>query len=88
MTLSDKVRQVLIQASEVYADRPDAVRVLRRQLQYVPVTWVYGYLAYLRDGRDQYFEPLHHSGATYLAALLAGSWYNYRSLRRYWAAPA
>jgi hypothetical protein len=32
MTLSDKVRQVLIQASEVYADQPRAVDVLRRQL--------------------------------------------------------
>ena len=60
------------------------IQVLRRELGYVPVNWVYGYLAYLRDGRDQYFEPLRHSGATYLAALVAGSWYNYRSLRRYW----
>jgi hypothetical protein len=32
MTLSDKVRQVLVQASEVYADQPRAVEVLRGQL--------------------------------------------------------
>lgn len=60
------------------------IQVLRRHFAYVPVNWVYGYLSFLRDGRDQYFEPLRHSPAVYLAALVAGSWYNYRCLKRYW----
>jgi hypothetical protein len=32
-TLSDRVRQVLLQASELYADQPRTVEVLRRQLE-------------------------------------------------------
>jgi glycosyltransferase involved in cell wall biosynthesis len=60
------------------------IAVLRRHYAYVPVNWVYGYLSYLRDGRDQFFEPLRHSAAMYLAALAVGSAYNYRHLWRYW----
>ncbi len=33
------------------------IRVLRRHYGYVPVNWVYGYLSFLRDGRDQFFKP-------------------------------
>jgi hypothetical protein len=60
------------------------IRVLRRHYGYVPVNWVYGYLSFLRDGRDQYFEPLRHSAAVYSAALPVGSFYNVRHLWRYW----
>jgi glycosyltransferase involved in cell wall biosynthesis len=60
------------------------IAVLLRHFGYVPVNWVYGYLSFLRDGRDQYFEPLRHSAAVYSASLMAGSFYNYRHLLRYW----
>jgi hypothetical protein len=58
--------------------------LLRRHFGYVPVQWVYGYLSFLRDTRDQYFEPLHHSALTYLASLPIGSYYNRRRIWSYW----
>lgn len=60
------------------------IRILRRHYRYVPVKWVYGYLSYLRDGRDQFFEPLRRSPLVYLASLPAGSYFNAGSLWRYW----
>jgi glycosyltransferase involved in cell wall biosynthesis len=60
------------------------IRLLSQHYGYVPVNWVYGYLSYLRDGRDQFFEPLRHSAAVYLAALPVGSCYNPTRLWRYW----
>jgi len=60
------------------------IRILRRHYRYVPVNWVYGYLSYLHDGRDQFFEPLQHSPLVYLASLPAGSYFNAGSLWRYW----
>jgi glycosyltransferase involved in cell wall biosynthesis len=62
----------------------ESIRVLRRHFGFVPVSWIYGYLSYLRDGRDQYFQPLRHSALTYLASLPVGSWYNHRQMWRYW----
>jgi glycosyltransferase involved in cell wall biosynthesis len=62
----------------------ESIGVLRRHFGFVPVSWIYGYLSYLRDGRDQYFQPLRHSPLTYLASLPVGSWYNYRRVWRYW----
>ena len=59
------------------------IDLLRRHYAYVPLNWVYGYLTYLRDGRDQFFEPLRHSAITYLASLPAGMTYNYRHPWRY-----
>ncbi len=58
--------------------------LLREAYGYVPVNWVYGYLSFLRDGRDQYFEPLRHSPAVYLGSLAVGSLYNRKHLWRYW----
>ncbi|HEY6990728.1 MAG TPA: glycosyltransferase family 2 protein [Bryobacteraceae bacterium] len=60
------------------------IAVLQKHFHYVPVNWVYGYLSFLRDGRDQYLAPLRHSPALYLASLVMGSRYNYRHLWRYW----
>lgn len=62
----------------------ECMGLLRRHYGYVPVHWVYGYLSFLCDGRDQYFNALRHSMPVYLASLLAGSYYNYRHLWRYW----
>ena len=58
--------------------------LLRRHFGYVPVNWIYGYLSFLRDGRDQFFYPLRHSGLVYLAALALGMCYNFRHPWRYW----
>jgi glycosyltransferase involved in cell wall biosynthesis len=60
------------------------IALLRREFGYVPVNWVYGYLSFLRDGRDQFFEPLQHSATVYLGSLAVGSFYNYRHPWRYW----
>ena len=62
----------------------EAIRLLRRHFGFVPVRWIYGYLSFLRDGRDQYFQPLRHSALTYLASLPVGSCYNYKHVWRYW----
>lgn len=62
----------------------ESIRLLRRHFGFVPVSWIYGYLSFLRDGRDQYFQPLRHSVLTYLASLPVGSCYNYRHIWRYW----
>jgi len=60
------------------------ISLLRRHYGYVPVNWVYGYLTLLRDGRDQFYEPLRHSALVYLGSLFFGSYYNFRQPWRYW----
>jgi glycosyltransferase involved in cell wall biosynthesis len=62
----------------------EAMTLLRRYFGYVPVNWIYGYLSYLRDGRDQFFQPLRRSAVSYLASLVLGSYYNYKHLWRFW----
>ena len=62
----------------------ETIALLQRHVGYVPLNWVYGYLSYLRDGRDQYFEPLRHSPLIYLESLLVGSYYNWRQAVRFW----
>lgn len=60
------------------------IRLLRRHFGYVPVNWIYGYLSFLRDGRDQFFSPLRKSPLVYLGALAVGTYYNSRHPWRYW----
>lgn len=55
----------------------ESMAVLRRHYGYVPVKWIYGYLSFLRDSRDQFFEPLRESVLTWLATLPAGIYYNH-----------
>ena len=50
----------------------EGMRVLQRHYGYVPFQWVYSYRCWLRDGRDQYFEPLEPSTAAWLASLPEG----------------
>jgi glycosyltransferase involved in cell wall biosynthesis len=59
------------------------IDLLRRHYRYVPLNWVYGYLTYLRDGQDQFFEPMRDSVLTYVASLPAGMKYNYHHPWRY-----
>jgi glycosyltransferase involved in cell wall biosynthesis len=62
----------------------EGMATLRQHYGYVPVNWIYGYLSYLKDGRDQFFEPMRYSIPVYLASLMAGAYYNPGSLGRYW----
>jgi glycosyltransferase involved in cell wall biosynthesis len=52
------------------------IALLRRHYGYVPAHWVYGYLSFLRDRRDQFFEPLQRSALIWLASLPVGEYYN------------
>jgi hypothetical protein len=68
----------------------ESIALLSQHYGYVPVQWIYGYLSFLRDHRDQFFEPLRHSIVTYLLALVLGMRYNYRHPLRYvaeWLSP-
>lgn len=57
--------------------------VLRRHYGYVPFSWIYGYLCYLADGRDQFFEPLEPSVLRYLQSLPTGLMWNRSAMMRY-----
>ena len=46
--------------------------LLRRHYGYVPLSWVFGYTSWRRDGRDQFFEPLRPTARNYLASLPMG----------------
>jgi len=49
-----------------------SMQLLQRHYGYVPFNWVFGYTAYRRDGRDQFFQPLDLSPRNYLASLPTG----------------
>jgi glycosyltransferase involved in cell wall biosynthesis len=63
----------------------ESIGLLSKHYGYVPVRWVYGYLAFLRDHRDQFFEPLIYTIGNYLLTLPFGLRYNYRHPFRYGA---
>jgi glycosyltransferase involved in cell wall biosynthesis len=63
----------------------ETFRVLRRHYGYVPFPWIYGYLCYLADGRDQFFQPLEPSLLRYLESLPAGLLWNRSAMGRYLA---
>jgi glycosyltransferase involved in cell wall biosynthesis len=67
-------REVVFQAS---------MDLLQRHYGYVPLSWVFGYAAWLRDKRDQFFDPLRPSVASYLAALPIGLRRNRRQRLRF-----
>ena len=68
------------QRGEVFRE---TFRILRRHYGYVPFQWVYGYLCYQADGRDQFFEPFRPSIARYLQSLPHGLWVNRNAMTRY-----
>jgi glycosyltransferase involved in cell wall biosynthesis len=49
-----------------------SMQLLKRHYGYIPFPWVFGYTAWRRDHRDQFFEPLRPMVSTYLAALPMG----------------
>ena len=62
----------------------ECIQLLRRHYGYVPVSWIYGYVSFLRDHTDQFFTPPRLSPVSYLRSLVVGSRYNMRHLLRYW----
>ena len=59
------------------------IKLLSRHYGYVPVSWVFGYTSYKRDGRDQVFEAMKPTLGAYLASLPEGFRYNPQSKLRY-----
>ncbi len=62
----------------------ETIGLLRRHYGYIPLQWIYCYLSFLRDRRDQFFEPLRPSKAVFWSSFWTGSYYNRRRLGRYW----
>jgi len=50
--------------------------LLKRHYGYIPLSWIFGYLSYRRDGRDQFFEPLRFSAAVFAASVSLGIAWN------------
>lgn len=48
------------------------IALLKKNCSYAPLPWIYGLVAYTRDGRDQFFEKLLYSPMTYAASLPFG----------------
>jgi glycosyltransferase involved in cell wall biosynthesis len=46
--------------------------LLKKHYGYIPLPWIFGYLSYRRDGRDQFFEPLQYSASVFAASLPYG----------------
>ena len=59
--------------------------VLRMHYGYVPFRWIYAYLCFRADHRDQFFEPLEPSIAAYVKSLPVGLWMNRPRLFQYLA---
>jgi glycosyltransferase involved in cell wall biosynthesis len=63
----------------------ETFRVLHQHYGYVPFSWVYSYLCFLSDGRDQFYEPIQPSLARYAASLPRGLALNRGAMARYLA---
>jgi glycosyltransferase involved in cell wall biosynthesis len=63
----------------------ETFRILKKHYGYVPFQWVYAYLCYRADGRDQFFEPFQPSMARYLESLPAGLVMNRSAMGKYLA---
>ena len=85
-TLADsrmhRANKTLSQRQRVFRE---TFQVLRRDCGYVPFHWVYGYLCFEADARDQFFEPFRPSLLSYLKSLPIGLWTNRRAMGRYLA---
>lgn len=61
----------------------ETFKVLKRDCGYVPFQWIYGYLCFRADARDQFFEPFRPSIPRYLESLPVGLWMNAGAMVRY-----
>jgi glycosyltransferase involved in cell wall biosynthesis len=62
-----------------------SMNLLQRHYGYIPLSWVFGYTTWRRDGRDQFFEPLQPTARNYLAALPMGFRLNPTKRTRFFA---
>jgi glycosyltransferase involved in cell wall biosynthesis len=63
----------------------ETFKVLKRDCGYVPFQWIYSYLCFRGDARDQFFEPFRPSVLRYLESLPVGLWTNPGAMGRYLA---
>ncbi len=61
----------------------ESFAVLQRHYGYVPFNWIYSYMLWRHDGRDQFYEPLRPSVIAYTNSLFAGCWHNRKRPFRY-----
>jgi glycosyltransferase involved in cell wall biosynthesis len=61
----------------------ETFKVLKRNCGYVPFHWIYSYLCFRADNRDQFFEPFRPSIPRYLESLPVGLWTNPGAMGRY-----
>jgi glycosyltransferase involved in cell wall biosynthesis len=61
----------------------ETFQVLKRDCGYVPFHWIYSYLCFRADARDQFFEPFRPSIPRYLESLPVGLWTNPGAMVRY-----
>jgi glycosyltransferase involved in cell wall biosynthesis len=61
----------------------EVVRILKKHRGYVPLNWLYGYAAFLRDGKDGFYEFSTPSIATYALTFLMGLRHNPLKLGRF-----
>ncbi len=63
----------------------ETFRVLHQHYGYIPFSWVYSYLCFVADGRDQFFDPIKPSLARYAESLPRGLALNRGAMGRYLA---
>jgi glycosyltransferase involved in cell wall biosynthesis len=63
----------------------ETFKVLKRDCGYIPFRWIYSYLCFRADARDQFFEPFRPSVPRYLESLPVGLWLNPGAMVRYLA---
>jgi len=61
----------------------ETFKVLKRNCGYVPFHWIYGYLCFRADARDQFFQPFRPSIVRYLESLPVGLWINPGAMPRF-----
>lgn len=61
----------------------ETFHILKRDCGYVPFRWIYGYLCYRSDARDQFFEPFRPSIPCFLQSLPIGLRQNPGAMLRY-----
>jgi glycosyltransferase involved in cell wall biosynthesis len=83
-TLADsrmhRANKTLGQRDQVFRE---TFRVLKRDCGYIPFQWIYSYLCYRADGRDQFFESFRPSILRYLESLPVGLRMNPGAIGRY-----
>ncbi len=61
----------------------ETFRILKRHYRYIPFSYIYAYLCFRADGRDQFFEPFQPSAWRYLQSLPLGLVMNRAAIFRY-----